>query len=450
MIAITPFCQALRRPTGRWIPGVIGICALLLWLGTMAAGNSLLAAEDAKPAPPPPAAAAAPNDFGQYLIDHEDDLAPFFSKYNDDLSREGAPLLIALLGRIAFFTLIAGWVIDVILSRCFSAFFAPVYAKLKRAFLYASGRLMVSTLSTIAACFFAGWCFSIPNLAAVFVILIVLVFLVALGIQVWWVSYLYRMGLLPSGVFYLALIAVHSVLAVTVIAPILGTGAPHLWTVFMNQNVVTKLKAETVVAKKELAEADRTRDAAVAQLTEAQNRVTQAATDLQNLQKEIEEKKNSEPYVFSRIAKVRAQGDLTAARDQLNDFIAKFPSGNLLEAAKAQLAGVNADIATQTAQKKQADADAVAAAAQARAELLDHASKGQATLSDMREALVGKTLTEVNDLLGPPDDTASGRWGYQKQMIENPITHQRFGLTVIFVGGTVQGVDYYYGKGAVR
>jgi hypothetical protein len=32
-------------------------------------------------------------------------------------------------------------------------------------------------------------------------------------------------------------------------------------------------------------------------------------------------------------------------------------------------------------------------------------------------------------------------------MIVNPLTNDRYGLTVYFNEGVVQGVDYYYGKG---
>jgi len=436
-------CFAWKKAAGI----VVGVCLLIF--GLMAITVPLLAAD----APPPSGASPAPiskgpEDFGKYLVDHQSDLAPFFSKYNDQLGQEGLPLLFALMGTVAFWTLVAGWAIDVLLSRCFSAYFAPIYAKLKRAFLYASGRLILSLVCTVLSGFLLMFAFNMPNLAVVFLVLIGLLSLATLAAQVWWVYYLYRMGLIPSVVFYLSLIAVHSVIVLFVSAPVLGKQAPQYWIGFMNQNVTSKLQTEIDAAKHELADAAKARDDVKNQVTDAQNRIAKAASDQQELQKEIEDKKNSETYLFSQIAKARAKGDLAAAHDQLKAFIAKFPSGSLIDTARTELTGLENDMATQEAQRKQAEADAAKAAAVARADLLDRASKGQVTLSEMRQALIGKTLAQVTDLLGQPAEVASNRWGYSQQMIVNPLTEQKFGLAVNFSNETVQGVDYYYGRGA--
>jgi hypothetical protein len=441
-----PRMHALHRPAWKRVVNSIGLGLLILWL---VASLTPLPADESAPAAPPPASspAADTGTFGQYLADHEDDLSPFFAKYNDELGREGLPLVLLLVGRITIITLIAGWAIDVFLSRCFSAFFAPVYAKLKRAFLYASVRLAISLVSMLLAGLLIFLTLGLSHLVVVSLILVILLFLLALGGQVWWAAYLYRMGIIPSAVFYLALIAVHSVLAVVIAAPILGTGAPQLWLGFMDSNVTLKLQDETAAAKHELVDVGHARDEVKGRVEDAQNRLAQAETRQQDLQKEIEEKKNSETYVFSQIVKVRVKGDLAAARDQLNDFIARFPNGNLIEAAKTQLTGVNADMVTQEAQRKQAAADAAAAQAQARADLLSRAGKGEVTLSEMRQALIGKTPAQVTELFGPPVDTNSNRWGYAQRMILNPLTREKFGLTVYYADGTVQSVDYYYGKG---
>lgn len=437
--------HALHQPAWKKIAS-IGMGVFILWL--MAVCIPLLAdgtTPSTAQAPPP---ASNSEDFGQYLADHEEDLSPFFTKHNDELTREGVPLVMLLIGRIVILTLIAGWVVDVLLSRCFSAFFAPAYAKLKRAVLYASVRLAISLACMLLVGFLIFLTLGVSHLIVVSLILVILLFLIALGGQVWWVAYLYRMGWIPAGVFYLALIAVHSVIAVVVSAPIIGTGAPQLWLGFMDRNITSKLQDEIVTTKHELADVSHARDEVKGQVEDTQNRLAQAVTRQQDLQKEIEEKKNSETYIFSQIAKVRASGNWIAARDQLTDFIAKFPNGTLIDSAKTQLTQVNADLATQEAQKKQAEADAATAAAQARADLLSRASKGQVTLSEMRQALIGKTPAQVSELFGPPVETNSNRWGYGQKMILNPLTGEKFGLTVNFAEGAVQGVDYYYGKGS--
>lgn len=437
--------RPLRSPAWKKTANSIGLSVFILWFIT--AGIPLLAdGTNAAPTPVPPASES--ENFGQYLADHQADLEPFFTKHENEISREGGSLAMVLIGRIMLLTLLAGWAMDVFLSRCFSAFFAPIYAKLKRAYLYASGRLFLSLACGVLSGLLIFITMGTSNLAVVGLILVGLLFLLTLGGQIWWVSYLYRMGLVPSAVFYLALIAVHSAIAVLIATPILGRSAPQLWIGFMDQSITSRLQNELSASKHELADINHARDEAKNQVADAQSQLTQAEAQQQDLKKEIEEKKNSEIYVFSQIAKVHAKGDLMATRDQLNDFIAKFPNGNLVAVARTQLTGVSADIVTQEAQKKQAEAEAIVAAAQARADLLSRAGKGQVTLSEMRQALIGKTPAQVTELFGVPGEVASNRWGYAQQMVVNSLTAQKFGLTIYYADGIVQSVDYYYGKGS--
>ena len=98
------------------------------------------------------------------------------------------------------------------------------------------------------------------------------------------------------------------------------------------------------------------------------------------------------------------------------------------------------------AQKNQEEADAARVAAQARADLLARAAKGEVTLSEMRQALIGKTRAQVSGLLGQPSETGSDSWGYRQQMILNPLTNEKTGLMVYFTEGAVQSVDYNRGS----
>jgi capsule polysaccharide export protein KpsE/RkpR len=177
-------------------------------------------------------------------------------------------------------------------------------------------------------------------------------------------------------------------------------------------------------------------------VTQCQQEITQAETDQANLSREIEEKKNSDIYTFAQLIKARARGELGVAREGLAAFPQKFPGSPLLDQARTQLAAVNEQLATAEAKLKQQQADEVRTEAEARVELLAKAAKGQATLSEMRQALVGKSRAQVSDLLGQPSDTASDQWNYHKQMIVNPLTGEQTGLTVYFLEGAVQSVDY--------
>ena len=180
-------------------------------------------------------------------------------------------------------------------------------------------------------------------------------------------------------------------------------------------------------------------------MVKLQNEIKQAKSDQVDLQKQIDAAKTSESYLYSQIVKVRAKGDLTAARDQLTALLAKYPSGPLDRTVRAQLADVNNEIAAQAEQEKEAEAAQARAVAHARAVLLAHTAHGQATLSELRTALIGKSRDEVSALFGKPTETASDRWGYGRHMVLNPLTNEKCGLTIYFSDGLVQSVDYYYG-----
>src|ERR1022692_3708398 len=75
--------DSLCRPSGK--AGIIGlgVAVLILWLA--ATGLPLMA--DGTNAVPAQPAAAGTEDFGQYLADHQGDIAPFFMKNAGDLFR---------------------------------------------------------------------------------------------------------------------------------------------------------------------------------------------------------------------------------------------------------------------------------------------------------------------------------------------------------------------------
>jgi uncharacterized protein (DUF3084 family) len=210
----------------------------------------------------------------------------------------------------------------------------------------------------------------------------------------------------------------------------------------MDGVITPKLHGEVDATRRDLAAAKSERDAVKTHTNDLQNQFAQAQTEKSQLHEQIEAKKNSDIYIFAQIMKVRAGGDLAAARDQLAAFPAKFPASPLLVLARGQLADLDNQIAAEAAQQKQAEADAVRAAAAARADLLARAAKGQVTLSEMRAVIIGKSRADVKALLGAPGDTGTDTWTYYPQMIVNPLTNEKSGLVVNFSEGVVQGVDY--------
>jgi len=411
-----------------------------LFIFLLAAMSFPLMADGTNALPAQPAAGG--EDFGQYLADHQSDLEPFFVKNAGDLCKLGVPLLIGMTGWIILFTMLAGWVVDVLMSRGFAFLFAPAFAELKRAVIYATGRLLLSFVYTCLLGVAVVFSLRMSHPGIVMMIVVILLLLVALAAQIVWILYLYRTNLPVSAAFYVALIVMHSIVGFVIARPIISLQASSVATDFVDRAITPKLQAETQSMRHELAAIESTRDAARAKMTDLQNQIAQNQTEQEQLRKEIEEKKNSDIYVFGQVVQARARGELESARDQFTAFLAKFPASPLYNSARTQLAQVTDQLVVEEAQKKREEADAARVAAQARTDLLARAGKGEVTLSEMRQALIGKTRAEVSNLLGLPSETASDSWGYRQQMILNPLTNERFGLMVYFVEGAVQSVDY--------
>jgi DNA-binding transcriptional regulator YdaS (Cro superfamily) len=421
----------LGRSSGK--AGIAATCVLILWLGAM---SLPLMADGANAAP------AGGEDFGQYLADHQEDLAPVFMKNAGDMFKVGMPLLIQMTGWIILFTMLTGWAIDVLMSRGFAFLFAPAFAELKRAIIYATGRLFLSFVYTCLIGLAVVFSLRLSHPGIVTMLVVILLLVVALAAQIVWILYLYRTDFFISAAFYVAILVVHGVVGFLIARPIISLQASSVATDFVDRAITPRLQAEAQSTKRELAAVESARNVTKAKMADLQNQIAQAQTDQEQLRKEIEAKKNSDIYVFGQIVQARARGELDSARAKTIAFLAKFPTSTLYNSARAQLVQVNERLAVAETQKRQEEADAARAAAQARADLLARAGKGEVTLSEMRQALIGKTRAEVSNLLGQPSETASDSWGYHQQMILNPLTNERYGLTVYFTQGAVQSVDY--------
>jgi len=423
----------------------IGLIAGVLMLWLAATGLPLWAAGTMTMGP---ATAVSGENFGQYLADHQADLEPFFEKNAKDILSLAVPALLGMLAWVVVITMVVGWVLDVGMSRGFAYFFAPAFAEWKRCIIYATGKLF---LSFVYACLVGiVIVFGLKLTSAVILLSLALLFLLVVGLaaQIVWIIYLYRTNFVVAGVFFLAIMAVQAIVFGLVAKPVIGMQATSVATNFVDQAITPKLQAEADTVKHDLAEAQSARDAAKAKVDELQSQIDAAQNEQAQLAKEIEEKKNSDVYLFSLIVQVRARGELAAAREQLTGFLARFPTSSLHDLARAQLAQISDQMAADETKRKQEEADAARAAAQARADLLARAAKGEATLSEMRQVLIGKSRADVSNLLGLPTETGSDSWGYSRQMILNPLTNEKHGLTVYFSEGAVQGVDYDRSGGA--
>ena len=387
---------------------------------------------------------AAPDneDFGQYLADHQADLAPFFTKNAGDLFKLAVPLAMSMLGWVIIFTMLLGWGIDVLMSRGYSFFFAPGFSDWKRSVIYATGRLFLSFLYTCLMGLAIVLSLGLAHALTIISIVVLVLLVVAFAAQVVWILYLYRTDFTISTVFYFVLALVHVVAGILITQPVMGPHAPTMATNFIDRAITPRLQADADATKAEAAKARSARDAVKTKVDDLQGQIAQSQAEQDQLHKQIEEKKNSDIYILAQIVKERAAGHLAAARDQLAAFPSRFPGSPLDALARTQLSEVNDQLTVDLAQKKQQEANEAQAEAQARADLLARAAKGEVTLSEMRQALIGKTRAQVSELLGVPSETASDSWGYSQQMILNPLTNEKHGLMVYFNVGIVQGVDY--------
>jgi hypothetical protein len=268
----------------------------------------------------------------------------------------------------------------------------------------------------------------------------------AIFVQVFWVGYMYRTGPKPSLLFYVALLAVHALIFTILVPTVFARQVDLAVTQYMNESVVPCLRTE---ADKEKSNADALaarRDAVQANIDALQAQIAQDKTGELDLQKRIVASKDAPPVQYSRLVLLRAQDHLAEAGTGLAAFIARYPNDPLANAARGQLTAVNEALTAELALERQHDREMQQAAAAARRHLLADAAAGHATLSEMRNALLGKTTAQVAALFGPPTEQGADKWGYGRRMILNPDNQQRYGLTVNFIEGIVQGVDYYYGE----
>ena len=393
-------------------------------------------------------AAPVHEDFGKYLVQHQSDLQPFFSQQGASLVRQAVPAFLEWLMGIALLALLVDWVVDLLLSYGFAVLFSPASVKIKWSLIYSTGHLVLNLIALLLLGFAIIFLSPLGDLETVLILSGLTFLILGAAAQVGWIVYLYRTDLLIAFLFFLTLLVGHGFIALGIAVPMMSRPASPSSIGFVNQTLSPQIEAEASRAKQQLAAENPGWQAISSQADHLQDQLA-AATDEQNeLQKQIQQAKTSESYLFSQIVKIHAQGKLNAARDQLTAFLVQFPSGAMTGLAKGQLIQVENEIGAQQIKAKQEVALALQEKTESRADLLARAAQGEVTLSEMRRALIGKSRAEVSALLGPPSETASDRWGFAQQMILNPLTNEHSGLAIYFSEGLVQGLDYYYGRGA--
>ncbi len=386
------------------------------------------------------------SNFITYLAAHQETLSGFFQFNGADFAKSATPFLVSLAGRLIFLTILAGWIVDAGLGFGYSTVFAPAYAKISRACIFATGRVILSIVLSVplGLSLLLGLKLGSAEIGlGVFGVCALIVILV----ESMWITYLYRTKLPIAAAFFILIAVMHALLGV-LIAPVVRSQARQAVASYVDEAVTPRLRQEADVKKHAMEVAQKERDGLQAQVDGFRQRLAQAQTESKQIDQQIAELKNTEAALFADAMRARAGGDLQRAHDQLVALQGRFPNGARAADIQTQLTQVTADLAAQTAAQQKTVADAAAAAAAAQADLLARAAKGQVTLTELHNFLAGKTTQQVKAIFGPPSEIGPGRWGYGQHMVVNPMTGQIFGLAVYFDDGLVQTVDYYYGVGA--
>ena len=262
--------------------------------------------------------------------------APSSPRTLPELIKDALPTAIMLGSRILLTTALACWLVDVLLGWIFSTLAAPAYAKITRALIYATGRLILAVVLTfvlgVAAMLGlnagAGW----PALLVVIVLAVP-----ALAIQIFWVSWLYRTTARDSGLFYVGLLLVHTVAGCVLIALVFATQIDRSVAQFVDRSIVPRLQVAALAAQGDAAPLAAQRDTARAQVAALQSRLAQDKAEEARLQQAIANGRNLPAFAFSRLVLLRAQGHLSEAATGLAAFIQAHPNDPDANAARGQL-----------------------------------------------------------------------------------------------------------------
>jgi hypothetical protein len=387
-----------------------------------------------------------PSDTASYLAQHQADLAPFFNQNGPAVIQDALPFVVDVVGHLMLVTSLVACLLDVLLAWLFSTIAAPAYAKVTRALVYATGRLALALALTILLSF-ATLLAAHAGVEWLVLLAVVLLAMAAAVIQIFWVIWLYRASVRAAVLFYIVLVLVHLIVGAILVPVFYSHQIDRAMAYFIDKSITPRLRVEALQARQDNAALLAARDSEQAKVAVLQAQLAQDKTDEANLRQAIENGKNLPAFAFSRLVLLRAQGHLSEAATGFAAFVASHPHDPEADAARGQLAQLNQEVSEQLAAQRQEQAATARADAQARARLLERAASGQATLSDMRAALLGKTPAQVYAFFGEPSERGADRWGYAKRMVLDQQANVTRGLTVNFADGLVQGVDYYYGSG---
>ncbi len=384
----------------------------------------------------------SPDDFATFVADHQTELSKLVDGFGTEWVRNLTWAILIFFGKFLIISLIVSFILDVLIAKGFSMIIAPTLQSFQRALVWAGSRFIVYFIYAfcIVAIFSA---FAATKSGLLFFLLTIALILVTFGLLTVATSMIYQLSLGVAMAVTLSVTLLEMAMNYFVMIPLQRTYLTEGLQNVIRENFVVKVQFETERLAPQLKQAQ-------ADLDDANNAKSSLESSIDTDHKRaadfkilIEQRKKSDEFALARIAELRADGKLEEAQKEYKQFPNEFPKSPLLDVVATDLQEVTDELAQQAQQLAKQKAEDDAMKAEKEKELLAKMAHGMATLSDMRNRLLGMTRDQVKAYLGTPDGVESEEWGYSKKIIFDRAHNIHCGLAVVFMDNQVQTVDYY-------
>lgn len=342
------------------------------------------------------------------------------------------PLLLALLV-VQFIGYFAG-------AFLASKFFSSRHATVRNALIF-------TCIPTGIGLLFIGVCMTgDPAITALGSAMLSIALVIALIIGT---MYVYDIGLLPMLLFGLVGTVVQSTVSAVI-------GGVVMWTMFgqmigpvTDSLAIVFSERATPYVTAEVEELHPERDRLLEEVTVEKGKLDELTEKeaaikekVKTLQGEVASKRQTPQLVYTSIGQLVDQDELNQAIASYAEFAAKFSGHRLSATAKEQIEHLEKLKARNEADRAAARAAAIAAEKQRLAIFKQRLADKKVTLSNIRSAVLGKTRSEVIELLGQADEDQANTLIYTEIEVFDPVRNRNRNFIINFLEGRVQGVSY--------
>lgn len=448
--------------TRRFFPLVLALCFLALVPQIGRAQDKKADAPAAAPAAVQSAEANAtaaptgPESYADYLARHQANYDAFNDKYGNSILKASLPGLFKIAFHFAVLFLIYNAIIQLLGAWICAKFIVPLKATWKRAGTF-SGVQVGTSLVWVLICYGLGRVLIGDDPTRVSLVSVVILILISLalglGLSIAATKYVYKTNISTSTVFGVGLTVISAVLNVLfflVFSILFASTMPevtgHYGKPIFIECILPFVNKETTEVQKQYDVTSVDLDAARKKQADVDAQTAEAQQQVEAMKQKIAAKDTSDELVYARLGEIADRGKLPQTLAAYEGFIKDRPQSPYVAYAKEQIETTKADMEHMSAQHEQAQAELARSAAMADSVLKEKLSKNQATLSEVRTALLGKSRDEVTALLGAPTQTGSDAYLYDKVLVLEPVTGRQRPFAVLFLEGNVKTVNYADGK----